>query len=384
MPNDDDCAFYFFRSNLGHYNTTSNITQWLDVQCGLPVDFPKPCIIQGGPAQLLYFPVSESNREICPTTSAALLQQLPQNAAANNAPPITTLGRTFSAGSAYISFETLYAGFRSHDVPGGEAVQIGPTFSNAVFEFRSDEISTNCFATIDPVATTTAGYGLGTQLNFADLNLPVAASAYKCQNQCRSCTPFVRSTVCSAINVCTTIWDNFNPLLAVPTRLREIVPEWSTCSFWDDRIANIIFDPPIALQVADAPAQATLPSWLMTAMSARPASVSATPTPTALQETLDTVQSLSLIGSQRLPIQPTTAVSSIPSATSTTTYSSNRRTGASENPTSSLTTPNTTSPFNNAAIGSSSKLREIGWTYAYVAVLFFGTLLGSLLEQYDA
>jgi hypothetical protein len=312
VPTADDCAVYYFRSNLGYYNSTADIIKWLDQQCGLPVDWPQPCIIQGGPVQLLYFPVPEVSRNICPATSARSFVQYPQNPTTGNAPVITTLGRTFSPGSAYISFETLFAGCRSSNAAGYEAVQVGKTFSNTIFEFRSDEISTNCFATIDPYATTTAGYGLGTQLNFADLNLPVAASAYKCQDQCRSCVPqFINGRLtasCAAVNECATIWDNFSPLLAMPTRLREIVPEWSTCSFWNDRIANVIFDPPSALTAADAAAPASQPSYLMTAMSARPASVSASPTPVALPDNLNTIQSYYVTGGQAISLPPTSTI----------------------------------------------------------------------------
>lgn len=284
--NVDDCAVYFFQSNLGYYQEDTNITKFLLGQCGFPVDWPGHCLIQGGPAQLIYFPLPLTIDSVCGRRGTEVF------ATTTTAPPasVTTLGRTFAADSVYISFDTIYAGFRSYDAPGGAGIQIGPTFTNAIFSFHSSEISTNCFGTINPTATTTAGFGYGTRLNFADLNAPVPAAAYACQNQCQRCFQEDSgdsrgyTTRCNTPDPCPTIWDNFNPLLAVPTRFREIVPEWSSCSFWDDRHANLIFDPPIALHTAESVATASLPSWEISSPASGPASVPAVVTPTALPD----------------------------------------------------------------------------------------------------
>lgn len=194
--------------------------------------------------------------------------------------PITSAGTTYQPGSVYISFETLYAAYRKYDnaLGGGQAVQIGPTFSNTVIAFKSDEISTNCYtSTFSDSSKSSGAYGPGTQLNYADLNSPVPASAYQCQNQCNPTSTFYSNGEYHSTkivpNPCETIFDNFNPLLAVPTRLREMVPEWSTCQFWNNQQPNVIFDPPTALQAANAPAQPTLPG--------QHSSPAASPSPTA-------------------------------------------------------------------------------------------------------
>ncbi|KAF7190103.1 hypothetical protein HII31_08434 [Pseudocercospora fuligena] len=253
VPNVDECAIYQFGSNIGNSSYDSWVRSRLWGACGEPHDELSPCVIQGGPARLVYFPVT-SPPDLCASNNPS--QILTTGPELNNQ-LITTLGHTFDPKSAYISFETLYAAVRSAQSAGGAAVQIGPTFSNTILPLCSDEVSTNCYGRIGGTATSTAG--------FADLNSPVPASAYKCQNQC---IPYTTSSfqytdgLSSGLpgystsyftpNPCETIYDNFNPLLAVPTKLQELVPEWKTCSLYNDWIANVIFDPPIALHTVNS------------------------------------------------------------------------------------------------------------------------------------
>lgn len=190
-------------------------------------------------------------------------------------------------------------------------MQIGPTFSNTVIAFKSDEISTNCYtSTFSDSSKSSGAYGPGTQLNYADLNSPVPASAYQCQNQCNPTSTFYSNGEYHSTkivpNPCETIFDNFNPLLAVPTRLREMVPEWSTCQFWNNQQPNVIFDPPTALQAANAPAQPTLPG--------QHSSPAASPSPTVAPPasvTLPPVASSSTAASTQAP-SPGAPASSAP------------------------------------------------------------------------
>lgn len=145
---------------------------------------------------------------------------------------VSTLGNVFTSGTAYVSFETLYAsydGFWNH---------VGPNFTNFILPVSSAAVSTQCGGWF-------GAYGPGEQLNFADLNYPVPASAYNCMDRCATEGPGNASYSVSA--PCSTIWDDYKPLLAIPTEVTKLVPEWSTCKGWDDVIANFWFDPPVRI-----------------------------------------------------------------------------------------------------------------------------------------
>lgn len=286
-PNQDDCAVLYYGTNLTDYSDRDFARVRLFGACGDPLDSDFPCLIQGGPVQLLYFPVTTTGGGLCgpdgtTVTPTSTLQ------------PITTMNTTLFPDSVYISFQTLYAAYRPFTGPGGAAAQIGPTFSNTIMAFKSEEISTNCYATWwNQTQTSIPGYGPGTQLNFADLNSPVSASAYECQNQCLDYSvPYVNlpsdngfyTTQYLHPNWCETILDNFNPLIAVPTRLRDMVPEWKKCKFWSPRQANVIFDPPQALTEASSEDKPTAPPGYSNP------SPSPTPTPPAARPTTGTAE----------------------------------------------------------------------------------------------
>lgn len=122
---------------------------------------------------------------------------------------------------------------------------------------KSEDISTHCGD-----GALGWDWGPATQVNFADWNKPLHADVYNCQKQCSSTAP------------CSTIWDNFNPWLAVPTVIKSMVPQWSTCTFNDEMEAPLLFDPPRALQQVSAEASVTMPS----AHSSTQAAPSSTPT----------------------------------------------------------------------------------------------------------
>ncbi|KAI5360492.1 hypothetical protein Slin14017_G086670 [Septoria linicola] len=285
--NQDDCAVAYFGANIKDLQDSYAQTRLLGA-CGNLQDADLGCLVQGGQVQLFYFPEQVEGADTCGNDDTPVSPtESPQ--------PITTLGTTFQPGSVYLSFSTLYAAYRPSTGLGGEAAQIGPTFSNTILAFRENE----------PTATAQPGFGPGTQLNYADLNSPVAASAYACQNQCRP-HEIVRgddgNITSKSIfpNPSNTIFDNSNPLLAVPTKLREMVPEWSSCSFWNDQNPNIIFDPPTALRQAGQAAGPTLPG-VITSTAAAP-SVTIPPVVSATGPTL---------GQPTLPV-PTQPAASTP------------------------------------------------------------------------
>lgn len=79
----------------------------------------------------------------------------------------------------------------------------------------------------------------GTAMNFNDLNYPVPASAYSCAGRCATQYPPVKE--------CSTIWSDFNPVLALPPQIRTMDPAWASCSFWNGALPNFVFDPPVVL-----------------------------------------------------------------------------------------------------------------------------------------
>lgn len=225
--------------------------------CGDPVhlkDQPQ-CIIGGGPVELIYFPVKSDNGSLCKNDTASPKSYRPLDP---NLSQITTLGHTFTSDSVYLSFSTLKATWDGFWDP------VGPTFKDLIVPFRSDEISTQCGGWFN-------ARGPGTQLNYADLNWPVPAHAYSCQQRCTlsqtSSAHLIRPTnriqwdvnTVSPGPECDTIWSDVNPVIALPTRMKSFVSEWSTCSFWNDNLANFWFDPPKALHPASVAAEATMP-----------------------------------------------------------------------------------------------------------------------------
>ncbi|KAK5708587.1 hypothetical protein LTR17_020571 [Elasticomyces elasticus] len=213
--------------------------------CGFPAHLSEPCIIAGGPVQLFYFPVETTvGGDLCRPHGSNISTVI------NTKPEVvTTLGREYTSGSVYLSFSTLYA---SYD---GFWDRIGPTYSDYVITLKTEDISTHCGG-----GAIGWDWGPATQVNFADWNKPLRAGVYNCQKQCSSTAP------------CSTIWDNFNPWLAVPTVIKSMVPQWSTCTYNDDMEAPLLFDPPKALQQVATAASITIPS----SPSPTPASPSST------------------------------------------------------------------------------------------------------------
>lgn len=248
-------------------------------QCGNPAHVvgDAECLVGGGPVEIIYFPVTRNDTKLCQSSNSTvsagpLIPRMSE---------ISTLGHSFTSASAYISFKTLYATY------DGFWDTVGPTFTDYIVPLLSADISTQC-------GGWGAAYGHGTALNYADLNWPVPASAYKCQDRCAvklassgyiANGAFMWSLYDEPVAPeCSTIWSDINPVLALPTKIKDMVPEWSSCSFYNDNLANFWFDPPIALQPQEAVAKPTLPSsFVPQSISAAPASTPDGPAPQSTQ-----------------------------------------------------------------------------------------------------
>ncbi|SMY29450.1 unnamed protein product [Zymoseptoria tritici ST99CH_1A5] len=227
ITSEQDCHIWYADSSIPDVNERA-----LENQCGNPAHGPDgDCVfgVEGG-VQLIYFPVSTVGGDLC-TGNGTTIYPTPTSDGPN---VITTLGRTFTSGSAYILIKSLSAWI------DGFGYTVGPNFSDLILTVKSEDVSTQC-----------KGNKIGTSMNWADLNWPVPASAYECQDRCGR----LQSGTSATPAECSTIWSDVIPLLAIPTAVKDLSPLWSTCKFDVPLLANYWFDPPIALQehsVADS------------------------------------------------------------------------------------------------------------------------------------
>lgn len=243
IPDPKTCRMWYYDSNINVTNEDELLQQ-----CGRPTGLYEPCLVGGGPVKLIYWPEESEPENFCPNNATISFQHpihLRNTSVPTMPATVTALGTTFTSGSVYLSFHTLYA---SYD---GFYDRVGPTFKDTIIPVPSTAMSTHC-------GGFTEAHGPGTPLNYADLNWPVPASAYNCQARCdqrfvplsnRSETP----------PQCKTIWSDVNPNIAIPTMVKDLIPEWSSCSMEGFRIPNFWFDPPIMLTRQDSIALPTTP-----------------------------------------------------------------------------------------------------------------------------
>lgn len=236
IPDPKTCRKWYYDSNIN----VTNEAELLQL-CGKPTGLYEPCLVRGGPVQLIYWPEESGESHVCPNNASLPMRQPsnPSNSSSKTmSETVTALGTTFTSGSVYLSFHTLYA---SYD---GFYDRVGPTFKDTIIPVPSSSMSTHC-------GGLTEAHGPGTALSYADLNWPVPASAYNCQARCDQA--FVALTNRSATPPeCKTIWSDVNPNIAIPTMIKDLVPEWSSCEMSGFRIPNFWFDPPVMLTKTDS------------------------------------------------------------------------------------------------------------------------------------
>ncbi|KAI7214431.1 hypothetical protein KC333_g6019 [Hortaea werneckii] len=138
---------------------------------------------------------------------------------------------------------------------------------------------------ISSICGSISGLGSPQSFNYGDFNSPVPASAYRCQPKCFEAPPngvtsvgnatywahsdrtfvtlwtYFSSTPWAKENQCSTIYDDYKPILSIPTEFSAMTPavdvgDGITCSFEFNSEA-IFYDPPSALAPA---ASLALPS----------------------------------------------------------------------------------------------------------------------------
>jgi hypothetical protein len=258
IPDSHTCRLWYYESDMNVTNEDELLQQ-----CGRPTGLYEPCLVAGGPVQLIYWPEANEESDLCPNNVSMVLSHLVQahKPATTTLPgTITALGHTFTSGSVYLSFHTLYA---SYD---GFWDRVGPTFKDTIIAVPSSAMSTHC-------GGFTEAHGPGTALNYADLNWPVAASAYNCQARCDDWRFVSHDNRSASEPECKTIWNDVNPNIVVPTLVRDLVPEWAHCEMSGFRIPNFWHDPPVALTMGASIAMPTTPH-------AQPTQQPASPSPT--------------------------------------------------------------------------------------------------------
>ncbi|KXL49682.1 hypothetical protein M433DRAFT_20741 [Acidomyces richmondensis BFW] len=255
-PSPEDCQLWYEDSNIPLRNNYELLTL-----CGYPAHLNQSCIFGvSGAVQLYYFPVTTINGSLC----SKVHPTIPASPTGTGPNIVTRDGHIFTSGTVYLSIQSLFATY------DGFGNTIGPTFRDIFIPLKSDEISTQC-----------SGDYTNTPLTYADLNWPVPASAYKCQDRCS-----VQSLMGHVPPQCNTIWSDVNPDLAIPTKkLMAMVPEWSSCAAGDGNQRDYFFDPPVALQQQPLIATVTVPTQ-PTSTPAAPSASLHSPGPAVTSSTL--------------------------------------------------------------------------------------------------
>lgn len=190
------------------------------------------CQIRGRSVQLFYWPVPKVAGGLCASNGSTITP----TPTATGPSTIVTRGVTLTSPSVYLSFGYL--------VGISDASACGQPTSDLLVSIPPESLSS--IRTVgDGSSTTTA---LTLPFNFADLDT-VPKDAYQGMARCHS-DP-------AKGNLCSTVYDDYNPHLVIPDAVRTLVPFWRNC----DPCLEGVLDPPIALTADDralvAPAKPT-------------------------------------------------------------------------------------------------------------------------------
>ena len=181
------------------------------------------CEVQGGTVELLYW---------ADMATASLRRNATSTASAE---PTTALYKntTLTSPTVYIDFQTAYATNNCGQTVGG-------TYPGAIVGVDPHSLYSVLGSRDYFVQSIDEGYGSSTfykstKFNFEDLSGLVPWGAYKEQPSC-------------VANGCYTVFQDYHPVLALPSTVRDMDEAWASCGL-DWRGA---WDPPIALQPADA------------------------------------------------------------------------------------------------------------------------------------
>lgn len=196
----------YFPPNSNNPTPTCSFSYWNSCtqlpNCGV-------CTIQGATVQLLYWPVATG----APNATNATTTH-------GDTGPITASyeNTILTSPTVYISFETAYALNDCNSTVGKE-------YPGAILAMDPASVS-SVIGGIGALGGVTIGTSTiplfyeSASFDYADLNFPVPPAAYYNQPRC-----FAEG--------CETIYNDYNPVLVVPSQIRQLDPAWSTCTlFW--------------------------------------------------------------------------------------------------------------------------------------------------------
>ncbi|KAK5703249.1 hypothetical protein LTR97_004198 [Elasticomyces elasticus] len=251
------------------------------------------CFVPTASVQLMYWPVTTMVGGLC-NGNASTMTMGPTISGRPNT--FVTLNTTLTSPTVYIAVDGAW-GYSSS----------GTTFANQtrlLLKHSSDAVSSIC-------AKPGGDYGTPQAINYADFNYPVPASAYRCQPKCfeqrismhwtqltNSAPPIIMDgttykdattvtvmgetvTTLPDVNLCSTIWDDYRPGLAVPQELLDLSPTVAlggglSCYFTVDS-NNIFFDPPKPLTQASSVVGPTTPGPVFVSTTSLAPTVTAEP-----------------------------------------------------------------------------------------------------------
>ncbi|KAK5717934.1 hypothetical protein LTR15_008777 [Elasticomyces elasticus] len=262
---------------------TSTATKPTSPICGQPTlppavlttMIPPACAVNTASLQLLYWPVSTVSGDLC-HGNASTITATPTIPGQPNT--VKYMNTTLTSPTVYFEFKNVgvfQQGINSlwccTDYVASQVYAIGTdyeakhSYQNTLLPLPSASVSSRC-------GLLGGGFGPPQSMNYADFNVPVPASAYRCQPKCWTNDDLEQYATMSDFtyekyateNRCLTIWDDYRPALAVPTEFATVFPSAGfkdgmslACTFiLNEAGDNIFFDPPKALtqvQSADGP-----------------------------------------------------------------------------------------------------------------------------------
>ncbi|KAI7506839.1 hypothetical protein KC347_g7337 [Hortaea werneckii] len=242
------------------------------VVVGAPV-----CAVTAVSVKLLYWPVSTASEKECQNTVSTMTM----------GPTVTGKPNTFILRNTTLTSPTVYMEFDGTWAYENNGTMI-TSESRLFLPHNSTDVSSLC-------GRTGAWDSLTLPINYADFNHPVPASAYRCQQKCfresssaiystsyitYGNTSFPSSSMLSidstwpTENLCSTIWDDFAPQLAIPAAFSTIAPVMQfgngiTCTFTFNSDA-LIYDPPSALTQASSLVMPSAPGVITTSSTILP------------------------------------------------------------------------------------------------------------------
>ncbi|KAI7091825.1 hypothetical protein KC356_g339 [Hortaea werneckii] len=224
------------------------------------------CLQNFASVRLLYWPVSVDPGDLCNSGRSTMTL----------GPTISGKPNTYKIWNTTLTSPTVYIQFDGTWVYESS----GSTTSN-----QSRLLMAHSSTDISSICGTISGIGSPQSFNYGDFNWPVPASAYRCQPKCFEAPPngvsfvdnatywaysdrtfvtlwtYFSSTPWAKENQCSTIYDDYKPILSIPPEFSAMTPavdvgDGITCSFEFNSEA-IFYDPPSALAPA---ASLALPS----------------------------------------------------------------------------------------------------------------------------